>query len=120
MKNFIPLLIVPLFLFTSCEELGFGEATLKYEINTDSESFSVEYTNKHGNDIIEAVNNNTWTKEFECSLLEVVGLDFMNVSDNGWVNAPDVFVEMSISKDGDILVSYTGETNKEYINCIFE
>tara|TARA_B100000674_G_C37393368_1_gene712902 strand:+ start:74 stop:436 length:363 start_codon:yes stop_codon:yes gene_type:complete len=120
MKKYILLLIISLFIFTSCEELGIGNATLKYEIYTESESFSVAYDNKHGNEIFETVNNNTWSKEFDCSLGEVVGLDFMNVSDNEWVNAPNVYVEMSISKDGDVLVSYTGETNKEYINCIFE
>ena len=120
MRNFILLLILPALFFTSCEELGIGEATLKYEIITDSKSFSVEYKNQHGNEIMEAVNNNTWTKEFECSLSEIVSLNFMNVSDNEWVSAPHVFVEMSISKDGDVLVSYTGETNKEYINCVFQ
>jgi len=114
------LLFIPLVFFFGCEELGVGEATLKYEINTFSESFSVEYTNQHGNDIIEPVNNNTWTKEFEYSLSEIVGLKFMNISDNEWTSAPDVFLEMSISKNGDILVSYTGETNWEFINCVFE
>jgi hypothetical protein len=113
-------IILSIFVFTSCEELGIGNATLKYEIYTESESFSVGYDNQNGNEIIELVNNNTWSKEFECSLGEVVGLDFMNISDNDWVNAPNIFVEMSISKDGEVLVSYTGETNKEYINCIFE
>ena len=116
MKKHILLLISSILIFTSCSELGIGTGTIKYEINTDSNSYYVEYINEHDNKIIELVtDNNNWSEEFEFGNGQLASLKFGNGSEFG--NGDPVFVELIISFNGNSLISYTGETDYHYMNC---
>ena len=113
MKKFILLLIICLFIFTSCEKVNSGK--IRYEINTESNYFHVEYVNEYGYDVTEVVQDaNTWYKEIDGESGDGVHLIF----DNGppmWGNDSHELTTLSISFKGDIIQSYSGVTEYESI-----
>ena len=125
MKNsfFIFFLSCFILLFNSCDE--FLEESpeigmVRYEINSKSNYFHVGYLNEYGNDIIELVQGSTsWVKEIEIEEGELVHLKFDEGPEQyGYDN--EVLTTLSISFNGNTLISYSGITEYEYINCYLE
>tara|TARA_B100001758_G_scaffold231908_1_gene228797 strand:- start:403 stop:765 length:363 start_codon:yes stop_codon:yes gene_type:complete len=117
-KLLIILIIIPL-IFSSCQK---NTGTVKYEITSESNYFEVQYTNKYGNDVTEMSNNNNWSTEVEGEVNDLVALVF----DQGGLGSgsssggAEVFTTMKISFNDNVLISYSAETNWEYISTYLE
>ena len=109
----ILLISIP-FLFSSCERVE-RTGTLEYQISSSSDYFHVYYTNQYDNDVTEVSYTNIWSKQFEVSKGVGVTLNF-NEGGPTWGSASgdeEVEITMSISFNGNSLISYSGLTDYE-------
>ena len=112
--------------FNSCDEFleeSPETGTVRYEITSESDYFHISYDNQYGNSISEVVNGNNWFKEIEGTVGEYVSLKFDEGPETyGGMdsNGVEELTTLSISFDGNVLISYTGVTEFEIISCQLE
>ncbi|MBF90452.1 MAG: hypothetical protein CMP75_01655 [Flavobacteriales bacterium] len=122
MKKILLILIFIPLLFISCEKLA-GKGTVEYQITSTSDYFHVYYTNQYDNEVTEVSYSNNWSKQVEGKKGDAVTLNF-NEGGPTWGSGIDtdenVEVNMSISFNGNILISYAGLTEYESLITILE